>query len=451
MDASQILWVAGKLLFVALLVLANGFFVASEFALVSVRRTRIDALAEKGSKGAIAAQRLLADPTAFISATQLGITLASLALGWIGEATLADEVFIPLFERLWPEHAVVSAHAVAIPLAFVTITYLHILFGELSPKAMTLEATERTAVLLSRPLALFLKVFKPFISVLDASGAAVLRLFGFKSGTEHAAVYNEEEIRQIVAISQQRGHLKPDEQILIQNVFDFADSVARQVMIPRPEVVAVEVGAGLPEIVKAFETSGYSRLPVYRDQFDEVVGVLHRKDIFPFLLKPEGFRIERLLHEALFIPDNAPLEEVLRHMQRRQSHFAIVVDEHGGIEGIVTLEDLLEQIVGEIQDEHDEDEADEIHQEVDGTYLLDGSVSMRELNRRLVLDLPESDDYTTLAGFLLARAGRLLSPGDEVVYEDLTFTVELVDRRRIARVRMEKVPVEGAEPQESTS
>jgi CBS domain containing-hemolysin-like protein len=444
MDVAHALWVAGKLVFVFLLVIANGFFVASEFALVSVRRPRIDALAEKGNRAASAVRRLLLDPTAFISATQLGITLASLGLGWIGEATLADEVFIPLFSRIWAEGAFISAHAVAIPIAFITITYLHILFGELVPKAISLEVTERAALLLAPPLELFLRVFRPFIWLLDASGSAVLRLFGFTSSLEHTSVFNEEEIRQIVSISQKSGHLKVDEQILIQNVFEFADKVAREVMVPRPEVIAIEVGAPLPDIVKAFQSSGYSRMPVYRGQFDEIVGVVHSKDLMPFLLKPEGFRIERLMHDPLFVPDNAPLEEVLRQMQRRQSHFAVVVDEHGGLEGILTLEDLLEEIVGEIQDEHDEEAADDVRTEVDGTYLISGSVSVRDLNRKLDLELPESDDYTTLAGFLMARAGRLLAQGDEVEYENLRFTVELVERRRIARVRMERIG-DGAE------
>ncbi len=449
MDASHALWIAGKLLFVVLLVLANGFFVGSEFALVSVRRPRIDTLAAKGNRAAQCVQRLVGDPTAFISATQLGITLASLALGWIGEATLADEVFIPLFERVWPEAAVVSAHAVAIPISFITITYLHILFGELLPKAMTLEASEKAALLLGRPLELFLKVFRPFIWMLDASGSAILRLLGFATSLEHTAVFNEEEIRQIVTVSQKQGHLKVDEQILIHNVFEFADKRAREVMIPRPEVVSIDESATLAEIVKEFQVSGYSRMPIYRGQFDEIVGVLHSKDLMPYLLKPDGFHIERIMHEPLFVPDNAPLEEVLRQMQRRQSHFAIVVDEHGGLEGILTLEDLLEEIVGDIQDEHDEETADEVRTEIDGTYLLSGSVSVRELNRRLELELPESDEYTTLAGFLLARAGKLLAQGDEVAYDGLSFTVETVDRRRIARVRMEKTATDSTDEQES--
>lgn len=229
----------------------------------------------------------------------------------------------------------------------------------------------------------------------------------------------------------------PGDDVLIRNVFAFADTVTREVMIPRPEVVAIGATASLAEIVRAFQTSGYSRLLVCGGDLDDVVGVVHSKDLMPYLLNPKGFRLERILHDPLFVPDNAPLEEVLRLMQRRQSHFAIAVDEHGGVEGILTLEDLLEEIVGDIQDEHDEDAIEGIRREVDGTVLLEGSVSVRELNRRLALALPESDSYTTIAGFLMARAGKLLAQGDEVAFERMRFTVEVLDRRRISRVRME--------------
>ena len=255
-----------------------------------------------------------------------------------------------------------------------------------------------------------------------------------------------EAVRPVVRALERAGGVVPaapeparsGEDALLHNVSQFADTVAREVMIPRPEVVAIEASASLTEIVRAFQVSGYSRLPVYRGEFDDMVGVVHSKDLMPYLLNPEGFRIERILHDPLFVPDNAPLQEVLRQMQRRQAHFAIAVDEHGGVEGILTLEDLLEEIVGDIQDEHDEDAPDGIRLEVDGTVLLDGSVSVRELNRRLALDLPESDEYTTLAGFLMARAGRLLVQGDAVAFERLSFTVEVLDRRRISRVRMER-------------
>lgn len=228
------------------------------------------------------------------------------------------------------------------------------------------------------------------------------------------------------------------EQLFIQNIFEFGHTVAREVMVPRPEVVAIDAATPLVEVVRAFESSGYSRLPVFAGQLDEIVGVLHSKDLLPVLLNPESFRIDRLIHEANFVPCNAPLHEVLRRMRAKQSHFAVVVDEHGIVEGILTLEDLLEEIVGEIQDEHDDAEEIEVRTEIDGTFLLPGSLSVRDCNRRLGLELPESDDYTTIAGFLMARAGKLLATGDAVVFETLSFTVESVDGRRIARVRLER-------------
>jgi CBS domain containing-hemolysin-like protein len=234
------------------------------------------------------------------------------------------------------------------------------------------------------------------------------------------------------------AELAANQQALIRNVIEFGATVAREVMVPRPEVFAIDEGLSLEEIVKAFEASGYSRLPVFRGTLDEVVGVLHSKDLLPVLLHPEGFRLERLIHEPFFVPGNAPLQEVLRLMQTRQGHFAIVVDEHGVVEGILTLEDLLEEIVGEINDEHDDEGPADLRIEVDGTIVLVGSLAVRDLNRRLGVELPESDAYTSVAGLLMARAGRLLAPGDLVAVDALVFTVEEVEGRRVTRVRMER-------------
>jgi CBS domain containing-hemolysin-like protein len=276
--------------------------------------------------------------------------------------------------------------------------------------------------------------------VLDASGSALLRMLGFHSTLEHTSVFTEEEIRQIVSVSHERGHLKPDEQILINNVFNFADTVVREIMVPRPEIVAVDVSASLDQVVAEFERSGYSRMPVYRGVLDEVVGIVHGKDLMPYLAaSSSGFRLESALHPPLFVHSAAPLEDVLRQMQKGKAHCAMVVDEHGSVEGIVTLEDLLEEIVGEIHDEHDADEAAAIRRDADGSYLLAGGLSVREINRKLATALPESDDYTTLAGLLMSRSGRLLVQGDRVEIDGIAFAVEATDQRRVTRVRMSKI------------
>ncbi|MFN2455697.1 MAG: hemolysin family protein [Pyrinomonadaceae bacterium] len=427
-----------KLLAVLLLVLANGFFVGSEYALVTARRPKIEERAANGSRGARAALRLLADPTTFISATQLGVTLASLALGWIGEPTIAA-LLLPVAARIantgWAGYI---AHLSAIAIAFTMITFLHIVIGELMPKMMALERSESLAIISAGLLELFSKVFRAPIWVLNRTGAALGRLFGLKSSLEHTAVYTETELKQLVDISRASGHLRADEQRLIHSVFRFSDTLVREAMIPRTEMAAVSSTCSMEEMAKAFHKYGYSRLPVYRESLDDVAGFVHSKDVMPYLLHPETFRLEDVLQAPLYVVDTARLEDVMRQMQRAKSHFGFVVDEHGGVEGIITLEDLLEEIVGDISDEHDEEVNEQISKERDGTYLLDGGLAVRDLNRRLHLSVPESEAYTTIAGFLMTEAGHVLEPGEIVRHDGQIFHVEAVERRRVRRVRLEK-------------
>lgn len=427
-----------KLSAVFLLVLANGFFVGSEFALVSVRRPKIEARAAAGSRGAQAALRLLNEPTIFISATQLGITLASLALGWIGEPTIAA-LLLPVATRIaaagWAGYI---AHGLAIGIAFGTITYLHIVIGELMPKMIALERAETLALLAARPLELFAKVFRAPIWIFNKTGTALSGLIGLKSTLEHTAVYTETELRQLIDVAQKSGHVGRSEQRLIHRVFEFTDTLVREAMVPRTEMAAISHDCTLEQIAQAFRKHGYSRLPVYRDSLDDVVGFIHSKDVMPYLLRPETFRLEQVLQSPLYVVDTARLADVLKQMQKAKVHFGFVVDEHGGVEGVITLEDLLEEIVGDISDEHDEEVNEQISEERDGTYLLSGGLAVRDLNRRLKLSVPESEAYTTIAGFLMTAAGHVLEPGEIVQHDSLNFRVEQVKRRRVISVRLEK-------------
>lgn len=420
------------ILLVFLLVLANGFFVASEFALVGVRRSRILTLAESGNRRARLLLELIDDLNAYISATQLGITMASLALGWIGEPVFAHLLEAPLEGRV--SDAV--RHTIALAVAFTVITFLHIVLGELAPKTLALERAEKVALAIALPIQLFYKVFYWPIRLLDWAGTRAVRLFGLRPSSEHASVYTEEELRHLIEVSRKSGNLEEEEQTLINRVFDFSDAEVREAMIPRFNVAALPVTATLEESKQAFRTHGYSRLPVYRDNLDKIVGVLVRRDLEPYLEgRPEAdFKLEELTHPPLFIPITSRLGTALKQMQAARSHLAFVIDEHGGLEGIVTLEDLLEEIVGEISDEYDEEVASQI-QEINGGYLLDGMLAVRDANRRLSLGLPESENYMTIAGFLLAQAGRLVGRGEVVEYEGALFTVESMEGRRILRVR----------------
>jgi len=434
-----------KILSVFVLVAANGFFVAAEFAFVGVRRSRIETLAANGKASAKRLLSILDNMNVYLSACQLGITLASLGLGWIGEPAVSQLLEMPLSSL--PESA---RHAVAFGIAFSIISSLHIVIGEQAPKLVGLELAEKVALAVALPMKLFYYPFKPFIFALDWTSAKVVRLVGLKSTAEHASIYTEEEIRQLINISHKSGHLRKEEQRLINRVFEFSDTIVREAMVPRTQMAAITEDYTLEEIARAFEKHQFSRLPVYKETLDNVLGFIHSKDVMPYLLRPETFRLEQVLQSPLYVVDTARLEDVLNQMRKAKVHFAFVVDEHGGVEGILTLEDLLEEIVGDISDEHDEEVNEQITEDKDGTFVLDGGLAVRDLNRRLKLDLPESEAYTTIAGFLMSETGQVLEHGAEVKYENLIFRVERVEKRRIAKIRLEKVEEEENEEDQET-
>ncbi len=421
------------LLLVLTLVTANGFFVAAEFSLVSVRRSRIVSLVESGDARAATLLGLLDNLNSYISATQLGITMASLALGWVGEPALSRLLEVPL-------HGLVSdtvRHTIAFAGAFTIITFLHIVLGELAPKTLALDRAERVALAISLPLQLFHTLFSWPIRMLDFAGRSTVRLLGLQSSPDHASVYTVDELRQIINISHTSGTLEADERRLLHRIFEFSDSEVQDIMIPRNAVSALPVTSNLDETLAAFNSLGYSRMPVYQDQLDNIIGIIVRRDLEPFLAQPTtpDFNLSNLLHQPRFIPSNAHLSAALKQMQAARTHMAFIVDEYGGFEGIITLEDLLEEIVGEIDDEFDEVSPSQCIRD-DNDFLLDGMLTVREVNLRLGLNLPEDAPYTTIAGFLLAQTGRLMLQGESILFEDARFTVESVERKRIRRVRV---------------
>src|SRR5215813_2794631 len=436
--------VLAKLVAVLFVVGANGFFVSAEFALVTVRRPRLETRAAAGSKRAQAALRLLDNPTFFISATQLGITLASLALGWIGEPTVAS-LLEPLAVVIAPAgKAAYVAHGVAIAIAFAAITFLHIVLGELMPKMFALERSEGLALFAAQPLEIFAKVFRAPLWIFNWTGTSLGRLLGLKASLQHTAVYSEAELRNLIDISRESGHLRAEERRLIHRVFEFSDTLVREAMVPRPAIAALSAECTLEDINRAFQQHRYSRLPVYRGSMDNVIGFIHSKDLIPYLLHPADFKLDYVLQPPMYVVDTARLEDVLRQMQKAKTHFGFVVDEHGGVEGIITLEDLLEEIVGDISDEHDEEVNEQITPIDKSNYLLDGALAVRDLNRRLKTELPESESYTTIGGFLMSVAGHILQPGEIIEHDGLRFEIEKVERRRLLRVRLE-LPEQRAE------
>src|SRR6201988_2240879 len=422
-----------KLLAVLLLVAANGFFVAAEFALVGVRASRIETLANQGSRAAKRLMQFLHNLNAYLSACQLGIPLASLALGWIGEPAVAHLLEVPL--SVFKSDNL--RHGIAFGIAFSIITALHIVLGEQAPKLMGLALAERVALAVALPMQLFYRFASWPIRALDWASVRTVRLVGIQATGEHASTYTEEELRKLVDISRESGHLRAEERRLIHRVFEFSDTVVREAMVPRTEMAAIRSTCNLEQITKAFDQHRYSRLPVYRESFDDVCGFIHSKDVIPYLLHPEKFKLEDVLQPPLYVVDTARLEHVLRQMQKAKMHFGFVVDEHGGLEGIITLEDLLEEIVGEISDEHDEEVNEQITQVDDTTFVLAGGLAVRDLNRRLKLSVPESETYTTIGGFLMTEAGHVLKPGEVVQRDGLLFEVDRVERRRVMRVKLE--------------
>ena len=428
-----------KLFAVIVLVAANGFFVAAEFALVGVRSSRIETLAAAGSRSAKRLLGLLQNLNAYLSASQLGITLASLGLGAIGEPAIARLLENPLRGLSDPWR-----HTIAFIIAFTIITSLHIVIGEQAPKLLGLARAEKVALAISLPMELFYKVFSWPIRALDWASAKVVQLIGINATADHASIYTEAELRKLIDISRESGHLRAEERRLIHRVFEFSDTLVREAMVPRTEMAAISNTCTLEQLTKAFEQHQYSRLPVYRETLDDVVGFVHSKDVMPYLLKPQEFRLEQVMHPPLYVVDTARLEDVLRQMQKAKMHFGFVVDEHGGLEGIITLNDLLEEIVGELSDEHDEEVNEQITQVSEQRYLLAGALAVRDLNRRLKLCVPESEAYTTVGGFLMTEAGHVLKPGETVKYNGLLFEVDRVERRRIMRVQLEILKEEQA-------
>lgn len=426
-----------KILMIIFLVLANGFFVAVEFALVSVRRARIETLAAAGKAGAKAVLRALDHLDAMLSASQFGITLASLALGAVGESTLAKWLEPFLMNNLPVATGELLAHTIAIGISLAVITYLHLVLGEYAPKALAIEKAEAISLATARSLEIFYRTFKPFIRFINVSGIRLLRMIGVEFRPGHHTAYSEDEIRYLINLSHQSGLLEKDEKELIHNVFEFSELTVGEIMVPRTKVVVIEEKSDFASVVAQFRDSGYSRLPVYCDNVDNIVGVLHSKDILPLMLSADDFDLRSVMRRAHFLPETARLAEALHQLQRSSVHMAIIVDEYGGVEGILTMEDLLEEIVGEIKDEHDEIELTQVRPGGERFFSIDAGLPVREANRDFPLDIPESDDYTSLAGFLLKQAGRLLREGDVIEYQGVRFTVERVERRRILEIRVE--------------
>jgi CBS domain containing-hemolysin-like protein len=424
--------VALRLGAVLLLVVGNGFFVAAEFALVTVRKTRVDQLIAEGNRRARRLRQAVTDPVSYIAATQLGITMASLALGWIGEVTIA-ELLEPLFAGLPPAWAAVSAHSIAVAIAFALITALHIVFGELAPKTVALQYPERTALIVTGPIHVFKVALWPFIALLNAMGRRAVGLLGLRPPSGHSMVHSEEELKMLVTASQEAGVLEEDEEQMLHRVFGFGDLTAGQVMVPRTEMSGIRADATLDEVIDLVSRQPHAWLPVYRAGVDDIVGFLHVEDLFPALRQPPAdFRVGDHLREALTVPETLNADDLLEEMKRHRTHHAVVIDEYGGTAGLVTFDGLMERIVGEVGSEFSQP-GTRISVLPDGSALVDGLALTTDVNAQFGLHIDEAI-YTTVGGFVLGCLGRRARLGDRVELEGRTLRVEALDHLRVARV-----------------
>ncbi len=432
-----------RLLLLLLIVGANAFFAGAEVALLTVRESRLRQLAEKGELGAQAALKLLDNPSGLLSATQVGVTLASLGLGWAGEDTVY-RMLLAAFAGLLSGVPAGTLHAVSFVLAFLAITYAHVVVGEVVPKNLAVQHADSLAMLVAPPLLVFQRVTSPFVWAIEASTAALSRLLGARGG--RSGGHSAEELRLIVSSSRGAGELPEHQEDMIHGVLDLRQLTVREIMVPRNEMVAVPADASLDQVLEIAVRGRHSRLPVYEETLEHIVGIVHTRDFLriwherPAAVRANRpvreFRVRSLMRKPLVVPETKPLDQMLEEFQRGQSHMAMVVDEFGTIVGLVTVEDVLEQIVGEIHDEYDEVQ----YTPAPDTAVveLDGATTIRDLGTQYGIEIPSDAGFETLAGVLLLKLGYIPKPGEQVEHEGRRYTVLEVQRNRIAKVRIER-------------
>lgn len=434
---------------VLLLVAANAFFVACEFSLVAVRPSRLQQLKQAGDARAGLVEHLLKDLDRILSGVQVGITMASLALGWLGELTLAG-LLEPLLRSLRVPWALGVAHAVAITVAFLAITTMHVVFGELLPKSMALQRAGKVALVIARPMAVFMVAFAPLIDLFDNASNIILRAMGYRAGAAHALVRSAEEFRLMLHQVQAHGVLEPQQARMLEGALELGEVQVRQVMVPRRDMVCLPANASLEQALELICTHRRSRYPVYEGAPEQVIGVLHAKDFFHHLGErlrraergeaPLPFDLRPFVRECLFVPETKPLAELLEAFRRKRSRLAIVVDEFGSVQGMVTLADTVEPIVGEVRDEYEAVPlaAAPLPQSGAG-MVLDARLSLHDLEHQHRIELPAGPGFETLAGFMLNRLGFIPAGGESFLHDGLRFTVLEMDGRRVARVKIERL------------
>ena len=438
------------LISILLLVLATGFFVASEFALVSVRKTRIEQIISEGNPQARQVKYAIEHLQIYLAVTQVGVTLASLGLGYIGEPVLS-QIFVPLIDDVLPRQvaeAFISAHGIAFIISFLIVTIVEIILGELVPKMIARQRAEQTALTLIRPLNFFAFIFKPLVWLINLLGDLVLRLIRLPHADEFSNVHSVEELEMLVSSSRQAGVLEEEEEAILRRVFDLGDLTARQVMVPRTEVTGISVSTSIDEMIETMRNETHSRFPVYEGDLDNIVGMLYVKDVFTALTERVGIGADgastngvahemsprTLMRNIEQVPETMSANELLAFMQKKRVQIAVVIDEYGGTSGIVTLEDVFEEIVGDVQDEFDDNEAHPDFYETPEGTLINGLTAITDVNEQLGMNMQGDSD--TLGGFVFEQLGRKPELGDEVSVDGHVLRIEALDGLRVAEVRV---------------
>ncbi len=428
-----------NLFVIAFLLFSNGFFVASEFAMVKVRKTRIEQLVNEGNYNAKIAMEALKDLDKFIAAVQLGVTISSIGLGWVGEGTLA-RIIEPLFVFLPGISKTVATHTVSASIAFALITFFHVVLGELIPKSIALEYTEKTALWVAKPMQVLTFIFNPFIWLLNGFGNLVLKMLNIPHSHKGSLVHSTEELDMLVNASYDGGVLNETEKDMLHNVFKFSDLTAKQVMIPRTDMVCIPIDMPLEELYKVAAENQYTRYPVYEEDIDHITGLVHVKDLYSLSIKDETCPIEKIQRNILLVPETMTMDNLVLEFKKRKGQMAIVVDEFGGTSGLITLEDVLEEIFGEVQDEFDEEEESDIKEIAPNTYIANSIMRLDEFAEYFNIDENEIDDedIDTIGGLVLKILGRLAEINDTVKFNDFTFIVKELDGARITKLEILK-------------
>lgn len=430
-----------NLFVIALLLFSNGFFVAAEFSMVSVRKTRITQLTNEGNFSAKLALEALKDLDKFIAAVQLGVTISSLGLGWVGEATLVRMVE-PLFGFLPVNYQLAASHTVSVAIAFSLITVLHVVVGELMPKSIAIQYPERTSLFIALPMKLVTKLFNPLITILNGFGNFLLRLIKIPPSQPSHLAHSIEELNMLINASYNEGVLNETEKEMLQNVFKFSDLTAKQVMIPRTDMACISSDITFDELNELTMESQYTRYPVYEENLDHISGLIHVKDLYGLALKHIDFSIEKILRPVLLVPETITMDNLVREFKKCQSQMAIVIDEFGGTSGLITLEDVLEEIFGEVQDEFDADEEADIKEIAENTYLANAMMRIDEIAEFFEIEILD-EDVDTIGGLVVKLLGRIAKLDDVVEVQNLEFSVKEIDGARITKLIIaKKIPQE---------